>query len=192
MKALPLVSVFKKTLLGLAGAVALAAVTTTAQAHLISFAWTDNGNGTVRLWGEHWHGDLSAPSTANGGITITDLSGSITPFTAQWTGHLNNSDRDAMVSAGTLTGFADAGNGFAKYGDWMYTEDLVIGNGDWQFFTGTNCCIDTMGAPVSVTLTGITSVDAGTGPSSAVPEPGTLAVIGLAIGGLGFGRRFVK
>lgn len=161
---------------------------TGAQAHLVSFGWTDNGNGTVRLWGEHWHGDQSVPSTANGGITITDLSGSISPFTAQWTGVLNNSDRDDMLTAGTLTGWELAGNGATEYQDWFYTEDLVIGNGDWQFFTGPNCCIDTMGAPVSVTLTGITSVPEGTGPS-AVPEPGTLAIIGMGLAGLGFARR---
>ena len=168
--------------------VAFLGFTGSVQAHLVSFGWTGNGNGTVRLWGEHWHGDQTSAYSDNAGITITDLTGSFTPFTAQWTGFLNNSDRDVMLGDGTLTGIADAGNGFGKENDWFYTEDLVIGNGDWRFFTGTACCVDTMGGPVDITLTGITSVQEGTGPS-AVPEPGTLAVLGLGLAGLGFTRR---
>jgi len=168
--------------------VALLGFTGGAQAHLVAFGWTDNGNGTVRLWGEHWHGDQSSAYSDNAGITITDLSGSFTPFTAQWTGFLNNSDRDVMLGLGTLTGVADSGNGYEKEGDWFFTEDLVIGNGDWRFLTGTACRVDTMGGPVDITLTGITSVGEGTGPS-AVPEPGMLAIFGLGLIGLGYTRR---
>ncbi len=93
-----------------------------------------------------------------------------------------------MLGLGTLTGVADAGNGYEKEGDWFFTEDLVIGNGDWRFFTGTACRVDTMGGPVDITLTGITSVGEGTGPS-AVPEPGMLAIFGLGLVGLGYTRR---
>ncbi len=28
-----------------------------ATAHTVTFGWTDNGNGTVTLWNEHWHSD---------------------------------------------------------------------------------------------------------------------------------------
>lgn len=162
-----------------------------AQAHLVSFGWTDNGNGTVTLWGEHWHGDQLGPSTANGGITITDTSNTIAPFTAQWIGHQNNTQRDDMVTNGTLTGY-DMGTGNPDSGsnsDWFYTTPLVIGNGTWNFFTGTNCCIDTMRTPVQITLTGITSVPGGTGPGSVnVSAPGALGLLGLGLLGLGFTR----
>lgn len=134
-------------------------------------------------------------STANGGITISG--NGVTPYQVQWQNVLNNSDRVDMVTSGLLTGYQDVpGNsGGGTYDDWFSTAPLVIGNETWNFFTGTNCCIDTMGAAVSITLTGITSVPDGTGPGdpgtpSVVPLP---AALPLLIGGLGLmglaGRR---
>ena len=163
---------------------------TVAQAHLVTFGWKDHGNGTVTLWGEHWHGNQSGPSTANGGIHISQ--GGIPLFTAQWTGFLNNSDRDDMLTSGVLTGWDDnTGNaGSGANDDWFFTDPLVIGNGTWDFFTGTNCCIDTMLTPVQITLTGITSVPPGTGPGApgAVPIPAAALLFAPALLGF-FGLR---
>lgn len=176
--------------------------TGSASAHTVTFGWTDNGNGTVTLWNEHWHGDQTFPCSegifcsANGGLTIsgdgTAGSYGVDPFTVQWNGTLNDTDRDDMVADGTLTGYMDdpgnAGGGI--YDDWLFTEPLVIGDGTWYFFTGTNCCIDTMTDPVEVILTGIGSVDPGTGPGGVpgtpVPEPATVPLLlsGLAVLGL--------
>ncbi len=103
-----------------------------------------------------------------------------------------------MIADATLLGYQDdPGNpGGGTYDDWLYTAPLVIGDGSWWFFTGTTCCIDTMSVPVLVTLSGIGSVDPGTGPGSGDGTPNVVplpAALPLLIGGLGLmglaGRR---
>lgn len=186
-------------------AVAMFAFVSTASAHLTAVGWKDNGNGTVTMWGQHWHGDQGAPSTDNGGIHIGVFGSNPATWTAfQWTGYVNNvggttAGMDAMVTGGTLTGYeTDAGNfsNNPSENDWFFTDPLVIGNGTWGYFTGTNCCIDTMTGPESFTITGVISVPGGTGPGTVnpVPEPETNAMIlaGLALVGAVTRRRMKK
>jgi hypothetical protein len=191
-------------------ALVLLVVAGPATAHTVTFGWTDNNNGTVTLWNEHWHGDQIFPCNEgilcsdNGGLTISgDGSGSaasygLNAYTVQWGGTLNNTDRDDMIADGTLLGYQDdPGNaGGGSYDDWLFTSPLVIGDGSWWFFTGTNCCIDTMSTPVLITLSGIGSVDPGTGPGGVnnpgvVPLPAALPLLGggLALFGLMGWRR---
>lgn len=192
-----------------AGALATCLSTGTAWAHTVTIGWTDNGDGSVTLWNEHWHGFQTFPCSegvlcsANGGLTLsgdgTAGSYGINPYTVQWDGTLNNTDRDDMIADGTLTGYQDdPGNaGGGTYDNWLFTEDLAIGNGTWYMFTGTNCCIDTMSSPVEFTLTGITSVEEGTGPGAVVndggvptvPLPAGLPLLGAGIAILGFKAR---
>jgi hypothetical protein len=175
-------------------AVATLAFVSSAHAHLTAVGWKDNGNGSVSMWGQHWHGDQTEPSTANGGIHIGVFGTDSSTWTAfQWTRFENNiggttAGLDAMVASSKLTGYeVDAGNFSNNAGenDWFSTDPLVIGNGTWGFITGPNCCIDTMSAPERFTITGVTSVEVGTGPStvSGVPEPETYAMM---LAGLGF------
>lgn len=171
-----------KTLAIGASAIALASIGTAASAHLVQFGWQETPTGTV-LWGEHWHGDLSSAYTANGGIHITDVA-TMGTITAQWTGVLNNTPVGSLGLTGSQ---CDPGNfGCNTYNDWMFTVPIPLGNGVYDFITGPLCCVDTMTAPVRVTITGITTLPPGIG---GVPEPSTWAMMLMGFGATGFALR---
>lgn len=172
----------KKLAIG-ASAIALASVGTAASAHMVQFGWEETATGTV-LWAEHWHGDLGAPYSDNGGLTITDTVTN-TSITVQWAAVLNNTLESSLNFTGSQNDPFNAGAN--TYNDWMYTTAIPLGNGVYDFFTGTNCCVDTMGAPVRVTITGITTQPPGVG--GAVPEPSTWAMMLIGFGATGYAMR---
>ena len=163
-------------------ALALTSIGSAASAHLVQFGWQETATGTV-LWGEHWHGDLTSAYTANGGITITDVN-TMATITAQWTGVQNNSPVGTLGLTGSQCDPVNAGCN--TYNDWMFTVAIPLGNGVYDFFTGPNCCIDPMGQPVRVTITGITTQPPGIG---GVPEPSTWAMMLIGFGATGYAMR---
>ena len=172
-----------KTLALVASAAALALVASSAQAHLNTIGYKDNGNGTISLFGEHWHGNLSTPYSANGGLHISD---GVTTVTTPWIGVINDTPIAGMGFTGwgpTYTGGSD------NYQDWMSTAPIAVGNGTYTFYTGPNCCVDEMDyGPVTLTLSGITSVPPGIG---GVPEPATwsMMIMGFGLAGAAMRRR---
>ena len=200
---------FKKLKLALAGLIiSVSSLTNIANAHLIAFGWDDLDDGTISIYGQHWHGDQNSPYSDNGGVRIGIWNNALSAANQdtaswqlfQWTSLINNmggnmTQNNALVAAGTLDGWVtDPGHwsDSSAENDWFITSPLVLGNGSWGLFTGTGCCVDTMSSAINVTFTGISSVSDGTGPDSvSVPEPSTFAIFALGMIGLA-SRRFKK
>ena len=176
-------SKLKKLAIG-ASALALASIGSAASAHMVQFGWEETAAGTV-LWAEHWHGNLTSAYSDNGGLHITDTATNVTTV-VQWAGFLNNTNTAAIPLTGSQ---CDPQNGGCNTeNNWMFTTAIPLGNGVYNFFTGTNCCIDTMSVPVRVTITGITTQPPGIG-TGAVPEPSTWAMMLIGFGATGYAMR---
>lgn len=178
-----LTKIAKKLAIG-AAAIALGSIGSAASAHMVQFGWDETPTGTV-LWAEHWHGTLAAPYSDNGGLTITDTA-TMTSIVVQWTGVVNGATTASLNLTGSqcdpVNGPCDGEN------NWLHTAALPLGNGVYDFFTGTRCCVDTMTQPVRVTITGITQQPPGIG-TGAVPEPSTWAMMLIGFGATGYAMR---
>ena len=70
----------KKKLAGIVFGI-FAMLSTSASAHLIYFGYSDNGDGTVDYFGQHYH---SMTQGTGSGLTFTDTTNSAIVFTGLW------------------------------------------------------------------------------------------------------------
>ncbi|WP_299661954.1 PEP-CTERM sorting domain-containing protein [uncultured Psychromonas sp.] len=196
---------FKIILAGLI--LATYSLTNIANAHLIAFGWKDLGDGTISMYGQHWHSNQTTAYSDNGGVRIGVWDNTLSAASQntaswqlfQWTNVINDmggntTQNDALVTAGILDGYAIDTNYWSNnssQNDWFSTGPLVLGNGSWGLFTGTGCCVDTMSEAGLFDITGISSVPDGTGPGANIPEPSTMAIFALGLFCL-ISRKFKK
>ncbi len=159
-----------------------AMLSTSANAHLIYFGYSDNGDGTVDYFGQHYHG--SSESTGSG-LTFTNTANPAVFFTGLWNDVLLN--KSVFDMTGTLTQGWDLAIGHSTYNDsyagqWLIARNISLINGVYQVSATNPTVVDTAWSSLpAVTVSGVTSV----------PEPTTLAIFALGLAGFAT-RRFRK
>ncbi|NQZ22128.1 MAG: PEP-CTERM sorting domain-containing protein [Colwellia sp.] len=155
-----------------------ALLSTSAQAHLIYFGYSDNGDGTVDYFGQHYH---SASQSTGSGLTFTDTTNTAITFTGLWNDTVASQSVNDMLA--TLTQGWDLTSGYSdttQY-NWLVSRNVSLANGVYQVSATNPTVVDTAISTLpEVTVTGVTPV----------PEPTSLAIFALAL--VGFAARRVK
>ena len=154
-------------------------LSTSASAHLIYFGYSDNGDGTVDYFGQHYH---SMTEGTGSGLTFTDTTNSSISFTGLWNDTLASKSVNDM--AGILTQGWDLSTSYNDTNpyNWLIARNVSLANGMYQVSATNPTIVDTARSPLpAVAVSGVTSV----------PEPTTLAIFALALAGFAT-RRFSK
>mgnify|MGYP000703970917 CR=1 FL=1 len=166
---------FKALVAGSVLAVSAAGV----QAHIVGIGWTFETNGDLTFDALHWHGahaaagSLIVDGTSYAFTTATHNTAAMTGLD----GALTNASYSSYA-AGTLTATGSSD-------DWMHVtiSGLTAGahsiTAEWGPGGLTSWHVDG----------GLTNIQIVTPPPSNVAEPGSLALLGLGLAGLGFTRR---
>ena len=94
-------------------------------AHGVQVAYCELNNGYLRIFIEHWHGNLSIGSLgSNDNMQIqTTVNGSSSTQTINPTGTINNTTKNNISSCGSSISILSACSGSANsYNDWVYYD----------------------------------------------------------------------
>jgi hypothetical protein len=155
-----------------------AMLSTSANAHLIYFGYSDNGDGTVDFYGQHYH---SLSESSGSGLTFTDVTDASITFTGLWNDTLASQSVNDLFS--TLTQGWDLSTSYndtTSY-NWLISRNVSLANGSFNVSATNPTAVDSPWTSLpSVGVSGVTSVS----------EPTSLAILALAL--VGFALRRTK
>lgn len=115
--------IIKRKAVILVGLILLSLTSFKASAHSVQVGYVILPNGFIRVYIEHWHGDLSTAQLVGNGMSITTTYGTTTVTQNQNpTGAFNNTAWNNLPGAGANIIILATSSGSNRYNDWAYYD----------------------------------------------------------------------